>query len=569
MTRPYLVSSAVLLLLANIATAQTPRESLPRLPELAPDPARQVEAPETHEIKPVVAGEGEQGFVLNDITIEGNSAVPTDELRPIWSELIGKEVTVANLADVASRIGAAYRARGYFLSQAVLPAQTVSRGVVRIVVVEGFVDVVSLTGGAANQRRVAGNLFEPVLADRPLRQETLERSVLLSRDTFGSVYGGSVETVLGPSPATFGAANLDVVIVPEPISGYVWADNRGSRLYGDVTLGAGVRTYNLLGLNERLDGIMAYAPRNSSLGFVSLTFAAPIEPLYGSFLDGAQMEFNINASRGDPDLTKSGSPEDLRALVNQRELTAQLVVPFVRTRSENLFGRLGLGFLENETETEFAGSAVVETDRLAVLEVRTTWDYADRAGGVNLVDVSVRQGLDVGSATVSADGPAAGKPNFTSVWTQLTRLQSLGTNISLYGEVVGQYAANILPNSERFFLGDSTIGRGFAPGNTSGDSGYGARVELRRYAGPEAFSSAFRAAELYLFGDYGKAYDRAVERDGDQWETIGSVGLGARVDIRDGLTITAEIARQTEGVAIDTTDPDHETRFYFGIVARY
>ncbi|MEJ2327058.1 MAG: POTRA domain-containing protein [Chromatiaceae bacterium] len=539
MTRPYLVSSAVLLLLANIATAQTPRESLPRLPELAPDPARQVEAPETHEIKPVVAGEGEQGFVLNDITIEGNSAVPTDELRPIWSELIGKEVTVANLADVASRIGAAYRARGYFLSQAVLPAQTVSRGVVRIVVVEGFVDVVSLTGGAANQRRVAGNLFEPVLADRPLRQETLERSVLLSRDTFGSVYGGSVETVLGP------------------------------RLYGDVTLGAGVRTYNLLGLNERLDGIMAYAPRNSSLGFVSLTFAAPIEPLYGSFLDGAQMEFNINASRGDPDLTKSGSPEDLRALVNQRELTAQLVVPFVRTRSENLFGRLGLGFLENETETEFAGSAVVETDRLAVLEVRTTWDYADRAGGVNLVDVSVRQGLDVGSATVSADGPAAGKPNFTSVWTQLTRLQSLGTNISLYGEVVGQYAANILPNSERFFLGDSTIGRGFAPGNTSGDSGYGARVELRRYAGPEAFSSAFRAAELYLFGDYGKAYDRAVERDGDQWETIGSVGLGARVDIRDGLTITAEIARQTEGVAIDTTDPDHETRFYFGIVARY
>ena len=38
----------------------------------------------------------------------------------------------------------------------------------------------------------------------------------------------------------------------------------------------------------------------------------------------------------------------------------------------------------------------------------------------------------------------------------------------------------MLPNSERFALGDATIGRGFAPGNTSGDSGWGGRVELRR-----------------------------------------------------------------------------------------
>ena len=60
-----------------------------------------------------------------------------------------------------------------------------------------------------------------------------------------------------------------------------------------------------------------------------------------------------------------------------------------------------------------------------------------------------------------------------------------------------------------------------------------------------------------------------IERDGDRWETLASAGVGARIDLRDWLTITPEIARQTRGVATDTTDPDHETRFYIGAVARF
>ena len=59
------------------------------------------------------------------------------------------------------------------------------------------------------------------------------------------------------------------------------------------------------------------------------------------------------------------------------------------------------------------------------------------------------------------------------------------------------------------------------------------------------------------------------ERDGDRWETLASAGIGARIDLRDWLTLTPEIARQTQGVATDTTETGLETRFYIGAVARF
>ena len=120
----------------------------------------------------------------------------------------------------------------------------------------------------------------------------------------------------------------------------------------------------------------------------------------------------------------------------------------------------------------------------------------------------------------------------------------------------------MLPNSERFALGDATIGRGFAPGNTSGDSGWGGRVELRRQL--TGARSAARADELYAFADYGRGLrplDRPRRRHA---RDLGSVGIGARIDVRPWLTLTPEIARQTNGIATDTTDTDHETRFYIG-----
>lgn len=564
--------------LAATAIAAAPQASAQALgQQLPPDPAEQAAvegrladiAPrEPGEaavpVAPAGAGEGPV-FVLQGVTLTGATAVPAGELAPLWAELIGAPVSIATLEALAAQIGAAYRARGFVLSQAVLPAQTIEDGVVAIQVIEGFIDRVALIGGAPTQQTFAAERFAPVSASRPLRLATLERAVLLARDTFG----GTVETALEPSPTTFAAADLTVAIAPDPWTGFAAIDNRGSRLYGAWTGTVGASAYNLLGINERLD-VLGAAAVDGSLGYLQGVFDVPLPGLDATALDGARLEIRGDLSDSDPDLTESGSPDDLILALDEWNLGAGVFVPFIRTRPQNLFGRLSLNWRDSESGTRFATDRFTEEDRLLVAEARVTWDRADRFGGVTLLDARLRQGIDAGGTRIGADGPAAGSTEFTALAVTLARLQRIeGTPLSVYAEGIGQMASTVLPSSERFALGGGTIGRGFAPGNTSGDSGLGGRLELRGAVAPERLAGRIEAAELYAFADYGQAIDRSFARDGNRYESLGSVGIGARIDLRGWLTITPEVVRQTEGRADDTTRKSHQTRAFIGAVARF
>ena len=254
---------------------------------------------------------------------------------------------------------------------------------------------------------------------------------------------------------------------------------------------------------------------------------------------------------------------------NETNLRLGMKVPSIRTRTQNLFGVLALDWQDSANVTGFGPDETTEDDRLLVLAAGAEWDRADRFGGVTLAKATIRQGLDTFRSFIGG-GPSYGVDAFPFGALELSRLQRLGDGPwALWLEGIGQYAWDILPNSERFSLGGSTIGRGFAPGDTTGDSGYGGRIELRHTVEPARLGRAAEGMELYAYGDWGQAYDRDGDRDGQGWETLGSAGIGARIDVNRWLTITPEIARQLHGVPTDTTDPDHETRFYISLVARF
>jgi hemolysin activation/secretion protein len=565
MSRRLILAAVVALAAAPASRAQSPGEFLPTGP-VGPG-AGEVEAPDTPPapapLRPAAADAG-SGFVLRGVALEGATAVPPAELAPLWAELIGTEVSLATLEAVAEAVSAAYRARGFVLSQASLPPQTVENGIVRLQVIEGFVDRVAIAGGAPNQAEAAETLFAPTSQARPLELRALERAVLLSRDLFG----GGVETVLEPSPDTFAAADLTVVLDPPPPVGFASADNRGSRLYGEWAFVTGVTAHNRLGRNERLE-LLAAGAFDGSLGYVRGGIALPLMGLAGTRLDGAMLAFEADYANGEPDLAKAGAPDAQTLTTDETNLRAAIVVPVIRTRAQNLFAELGIDWQDAENVTGVGADEVTEEDRLLVLDARLAWDRADRFGGVTLVAGGLRQGLDT-SDTFIGGGPSSGVADFTLATLEIARLQRLGAGPwALWLEAEGQYAFDVLPNSERFALGDASIGRGFAPGNTTGDSGYGARLELRRGVDVAAAGGAVEAAELYAYGDYGEAYDRDGERDGMRWEPLGSAGVGARIDVRDWLTVTPEVARQLDGRPTDTTDRDLETRYYIGAVARF
>lgn len=543
--------------------AQSPGSFLPaadpgRAAAPAVEPARAPAAPAP--LAPTAQG----GVLLRGVRIEGATAVPPGELAPLWAKLIGTEVSLATLEALAEAIGAAYRARGFVLSQAALPPQEVADGVVTVRVIEGFVDRLAIVGGAPNQAAAAATLFAPVPGRRPLRLETLERAVLLSRD----IFGGEVETVIEPSRDVFAAADLTVQIDRAAPSGFGSIDNRGSRLYGEWSFATGATAYDLLGRNERLD-ILAAGAMDGSLGFVQGAAKLPLMGLAGTWLDGATLAFEADYANGAPDLAKSGAPDAQTLTTRETNLRLALSVPFIRTRAQNLTGAIGLDFQDLQNVTGLGPDEVTEDDRLLVLDVRASWDYADRWGGVTLAEAGLRQGIDT-SNTFVGGGISSGKPDFTLARLELARLQRLGQGPwALWLEGIGQYAFDVLPNSERFGLGDASIGRGYAPGNTTGDSGYGGRVEVRYEVGATPLRGAVEAVEAYAFGDYGQAYDRDGDRDGQRWEPLGSAGAGLRIDVRPWLSVVPEIARQLDGRATDTTSRRKETRAYISVVARF
>jgi hemolysin activation/secretion protein len=541
------------------AAAQPAADYIPR-PGLDAGPTA-VAPPPPATVAPLAPSPG--GILLRRVILDGATAIPEADLAPIWAPLLGQPVSAATITDLVARLTAAYRVRGFVFSQAVLSEQSLADGTLRIAVIEGFVDHVAIDGGSPSQQATLRRLFTPVATDRPLRLATLERSVLLARDT----YGVGIETVVTASATTFGAADMTVLASPQRFTGFASADNRGSRLYGDFGLTAGISVRDTLGLGERLDGLIAVAPRGGALSYMEGAADVPLPWLSGGWLDGGRFEFHADTSRGKPDLSRSGSPDGLSLISNETNLRAGLVVPMVRTRSMNLFGRVGLDWQEATSVTGFAGGTTDETDRLAVARASLSWDVADSMGGVTLVEAGIRRGIGAWS-NVSGTGPAAGNPDFTLATLGLSRLQRLGESpFSVWFEAIGQISANVLPAPERFALGDSTIGRGFAPGNTSGDSGWGTRIELRREVAPPERVAA--AMELYAFADYGRAYDRSGARDGATVERLGSFGIGARIDLTDWLTLTPEIARQSTGSATDTTDRDHQTHLYLSLVARF
>ena len=85
-------------------------------------------------------------FVLHALQVDGVTAYPAAEIRAAYADLLGTEVTLARIYDVAAALTRQYRNDGYVLSQVVVPEQSIRAGSVRLQAIEGYVANVRFTG---------------------------------------------------------------------------------------------------------------------------------------------------------------------------------------------------------------------------------------------------------------------------------------------------------------------------------------------------------------------------------------------------------------------------------------
>lgn len=127
------------------------------------------------------------------------------------------------MAAIAAAITARYREAGFHLSRALIPPQDMSSGTLKVTVVEGVIEQVSVSGADATfglQR-----LLAPLTEERPSSFASMERQLLLINERPGIKV---VDTTLDETSPGSGRFHLGVKTKSWRLYGATAIDNMGS-----------------------------------------------------------------------------------------------------------------------------------------------------------------------------------------------------------------------------------------------------------------------------------------------------------------------------------------------------
>ena len=485
-----------------------------------------IESPSRSQIPRAVE---ELRFTLTDIQIEGAQTLPAQEFRPLYQNLLGHEVTVSNILDVADAIEDMYRRKGYVLTHAFVPPQRVDNGVFKISVVEGYVASVTIEGGDAATQALVRSYIEPVVNVRPLTLPALERVLLLANDIPGITAAG----VLRPAPNTPGASELVVTIVETRATGGLAVDNRGSRFQDVWTLGGDVEANGLVAAGDQLGANLSSSPNALEKSSAQLRYRRPVGD------DGMTVSLIATESWGEP----GGSLLPFDLVTTSLAVGPRLSYPIIRTRAESL--SIDGGFTVQQANVESLGLPFSH-DQWRVADVGLTYSRL-ALGGIWSGSFDGAEGLGIlgatpdGTQTLSHPGAAT---EFTKLTASFRHVRTLIGPLSLAISGQGQYGFAPLVAGEQITFGGTQIGRGYDPGALTGDEGAGGSAELRW---DEHFPSFYlETVEPYVYFETGKVWNFHPNQGGGQ--SIDSTGLGLRFFLPHAISTDFEVSRTLRAV---------------------
>ncbi len=86
-------------------------------------------------------------FKFGGIELTNSFIYSPDELAYMYKDMIGQEVSLADVYALANRITLKYRQDGYILTRVMIPPQTIESGIPQLQAVEGFIDNITIQGG--------------------------------------------------------------------------------------------------------------------------------------------------------------------------------------------------------------------------------------------------------------------------------------------------------------------------------------------------------------------------------------------------------------------------------------
>lgn len=523
--------------LQQIPPASVPLRSAPDIRIERPDPA----------VDAVAEG---SSIRVDALRVTGATLFTEAELVAAADFTSGRDLTLPELRNAAARITRFYNDRGYVLAQAYLPAQDVVGGTVTIAVVEGRYGAIELRNQSGVSDAVAGGVLGGLTPGDPVAIAPLERRLLLLSD----IPGVAVHSTLSPG-AEVGSSDLTVDLTRAPrIFGSLEADNAGNRYTGAYRFGGSVNFANLTSLGDLISLRLLASTEGLAYGR-----AAWQAPLGDATVGVAWTHMQYDLGREFEVLDAGGTADIFSVFASY---------PLIRSRNANLYALAS--FDAKFLSDEIGLVSQVSDKEIRALTVGLRGDSRDGfgGGGWNTGSWSWTSGeLDIESPFErAADAVTArSQGGFNKLQYAVSRLQTVGGPLSLYGSLRGQMATDNLDASEKMELGGAYAVRAYPEGEAYGDEGYVATVEAR-LALDQWTPSLPGRFQLIGFVDAGE-----VDFAHDPWfagsnhARRSGVGAGVVWSGPDDLLVRVTYAHRL-GDQIATSGSDDSGRVWFQIV---
>lgn len=553
---------ALALLCATVATAQA--QTAPARPVIPPGlvapPASPVEKnqpePQPVVIPPLqppqseeVIPEGGAVVTVQSVEIDGNTKYSSEELAADYQSIIGKPASVGDIALAVNQIQLRYRNDGYFLSAA-RGRLTRSGDAVQlhVHVIEGYISDVKIDGETEGGAVKVYDFLRNLLEIRPINIADMERYLLLAQN----VPGMSVRAVLRPTGGDSGAVELIAQVARKPFDLFVSLDNRGPGTAGPVQLlvSGGANSFTSAGERVQVDMFNTPFDVEQVFGEISAQWFIGSDGLlirtYGGYgVNEPGRELGAERYKGRLDL----------AGVSAR-------YPLIRTRALSLDLSAALDVFRSTIDLANGPGPRARQSGSTIKIARSGFDLSTQdtlwglvPSAANSFELKFHQGFN---GAVNEEFPARpGVDNdFVKYTAEIVRLQDLFSLDDYHFAVKlaadGQWSHDILPPSEKMFLGGSSYGRGFFSGEITGDRAVIGTVELQvnstwpSLLGWAGLPSDDIAVRYYTFGDAGTIWDR---EPGALRGTMESAGIGIET------ALTSQISTVLEGVNRFTLRP--------------
>jgi len=439
---------------------------------------------------------GGQAVELTTVVFSGNTLFTDETLLAELGEALKQPQDLAGLRELANHITNFYRASGYPFARALIPAQAMKQGELKIQIIEGRYGQVEARSASGDKKlaSTAQGFLANLKPAEIIVSAPLERSLLILND----LPGMQATPVVRPGSAQ-GTGDLDVAVTAtKRFSGDLGLDNHGSRFSGAYRATGNLKANRLFTVGDQLNFSWLYSSEQTWLG--GIQYSLPV----GS----SGLTANLGHSYTDYTLGKGFKGYEGTAAVS----SVGLSYPLVRSQQANLSVQATYQYKDLD-DKGVAGYNKATASHALPLQLNFDKRDAFAGGGLTYGQLVLTSGqLDIDqSAAASSD------QSFTKLNLQVVRLQSLTQRFTLVAKLNSQWAdQKMLDGSESFSLGGPQGVRAYPSSEGSDSRGLVVQLETR-YAAPFGLTP-------YAFVDAGQS-SRGDTNNGKR--RVSGAGLGS------------------------------------------